>query len=220
MHVGDSGAGGVGDHGQGLLVVHSQLLARGQYVSFGEHGGELVEDRGCVADAVFGDAHDEVGPAELDHAAGVDRMTEAGTALGLGDHADLPHHVRVHEVVREILGRLVTDVLEESRQRIIAAKLTSVDDVRACGRQLIGFSPAMAEHVKAMRAFLMPRMYHHQIVRDMRVKAEKIVEGLFDHGMEITGKGFTEARKVADDIAAMTDRQAMAEYEQVFGIKL
>lgn len=136
-------------------------------------------------------------------------------------YKNLPHHVRVHEVVREILGRLATDVLEETRTRIATVKPVTVEDVRACGRQLVSFSTHMAEHVKAMRAFLMPRMYHHQVVRDMRGRAERIVGDLFDHGMEIQGSnGFTGARKVADDIAAMTDRMAMAEHERIFGIKV
>jgi dGTPase len=158
----------------------------------------------------------------LDDIASAVPLVERVWAESRNQFADLPHHVRVHEIVREILGRLVTDVLDESRQRIANARLTCVEDVRACGRQLVAFSPSMAEHVKAMRAFLMPRMYHHQVVRDMRVKAEKIVEGLFDTAMQkISGEdAFTYSRKVADDIAAMTDRQAMAEYEQIFGIKI
>ena len=145
---------------------------------------------------------------------------------------DLVGARRIHDLVREIYGRLVTDVLEESKRRLKETKPQTVDDVRNCGKQLVGFSPAMSEHVKALRAFLMPRMYHHSTVRRMRAKAERILGDLFKQFMDDplslpedwqkrlpnVGDATTRARVVADYISGMTDRSAMVEHERIFGL--
>jgi len=145
---------------------------------------------------------------------------------------DLDGNRRIHDMVREIYGRFVMDVLEESKRRLKATKPNSVADVRAAGKQLVGFSPAMAEHIKALRAFLMPRMYHHSTVRRMRAKAERILGDLFQQFMEDplsmpedwqrrlpkVGDATTRGRVVADYISGMTDRSAMVEHERIFGL--
>lgn len=139
---------------------------------------------------------------------------------------------RIHDLCREIYGRLVIDALEETRRRLKDAKPQTVGDVRAAGKQLVGFSPAMAEHIKALRAFLMPRMYHHSTVRRMRAKAERILGDLFrqfmadplslpenwQKNLPKTGEPATRARVVADYISSMTDRSAMVEHERIFGL--
>lgn len=139
---------------------------------------------------------------------------------------------RIHDLVREIYGRLVTDVLEESRRRLKEANPQSSDDARAAGKALVGFSPTMAEHVKALRAFLMPRMYHHHTVRRMRAKAQRIIGDLFKQFMDDplslpdewqarlpkVGDATTRARVVSDYISGMTDRMAMVEHERIFGL--
>ena len=145
---------------------------------------------------------------------------------------DLAGPRRVHDLVRELYGRFVMDVLEESRARLRAAGPNSVEDVRLAGVPLVGFSAGMGEHLKALRAFLMPRMYHHSTVRRMRAKAEHIIGDLFRQFMDdpLTlsenwqarlprgGDVAARARVVADHISNLTDRAAMVELEQIFGL--
>lgn len=145
---------------------------------------------------------------------------------------DLAGPRRIYDVMRELYGRLVMDVLDETRQRLKSVKPATADDVRAAGRCLVGFTAPMAEHVKALRAFLMPRMYHHYTVRRMRAKAERIVGDLFARFMEDplslpsewqqrlpeAGDMTTRARVVADYISGMTDRMAIVEHERIFGL--
>ena len=65
----------------------------------------------------------------------------------------------VPELVRDQIGRMVNDVLDETRRRIAEAGVDSVDEVRAAGRPLAGFSPAMAAEERALKTFLYARMY-------------------------------------------------------------
>lgn len=145
---------------------------------------------------------------------------------------DLAGSRRIHDLVREIYGRLVMDVLDETRRRLKDVKPKSVEDIRAAEKSLAGFSNAMAEHIKALRAFLLPRMYHHFTVRRMRAKAERVIGDLFlqfmddplampgdwQHRLPKVGDPTTRARVVADYVSGMTDRMAFVEHERVFGL--
>ncbi len=146
-------------------------------------------------------------------------------------HPDLPERVRIHEIVRRMINRLVVDLVENSRQLLAEIGAGSIADVRNAGRPLIGFSePVRAESLELKR-FLREQLYHHYRVRRMTRKAEQIVSGLFavfiaDPRMlppqyhdkvqgtpdDTTGR----ARVVADYIAGMTDRYAIREHQRLY----
>jgi len=136
---------------------------------------------------------------------------------------------RIHEAIRRLIDRMVNDVVAESRRRLEAGKVLSVDAVRELGRPVIGFSGAMYEHDRDLRGFLFDRMYRHYRVNRMASKAHRIVQELFElllaepqclptewrqlaHG---PGTAAT-ARVVADYIAGMTDRFALDEHSRLF----
>lgn len=139
----------------------------------------------------------------------------------------------VHEVVRRMIGTQVEDLLDTSRAAIDAANLSSVDDVRAATKPLIGFSEPMQEKHLAMKQFLREKLYRHYRVHRMAVKAGRTIHGLFDAFMGDPGvlrpaeqaevsrleseQGLAgRARVVADYIAGMTDRFAIAEHERLY----
>jgi dGTPase len=55
------------------------------------------------------------------------------------------------ELVRDQIGRMVRDVLEETERRLGEAGVASADDVRAAGRALAGFSAPVAEESASSR---------------------------------------------------------------------
>ena len=132
------------------------------------------------------------------------------------------------ELVREQIGRMVNDVINETRRRIASAGVESVDDVRAAGNALSGFSDGMAAEERRLKAFLFERMYHAEPVRAVADEAQKLVTGLFaayraqpgllpaewqrpwDHEVAML-------RTIGDFIAGMTDRYAVAQYRQHVG---
>ena len=134
--------------------------------------------------------------------------------------------VRLHgELVRQMIGRMVADVLAESRRLLAYARPGSADELRRLGRPVIAFSPAMRAYDTELKAFLHERMYRHDRVRLAREDAHAVVKDLFHLFLADPGRlpaewaeatrGLDEpgrARVVADYIAGMTDRYAFAEH--------
>jgi dGTPase len=132
----------------------------------------------------------------------------------------------IPELVRELIGRMVNDVLAETERR--AAGLGAIGEVRAAGRQLAGFSPGMAAQERALKRFLYARMYDSEDVKAVRVEAQAILAGLFAAYREDPARlpeewrppsddPVTVARRIGDFIAGMTDRYAVRRYEDLFG---
>ncbi len=134
----------------------------------------------------------------------------------------------VPELVRDLIGRMVNDVLAETRRRVAEAGVTSVEAVRAAGRQLAGFSDALAAEERALKAFLHARMYEAPQVQAVREEAQAILARLFAAYRDDPARLPAEwrpgpvdpvatARTVCDFIAGMTDRYAVRRYEELIG---
>lgn len=150
-------------------------------------------------------------------------------------YPDITEHYLVQEAIREMIGAMVQDVLEESTARLQKLQPQSVEDVRMAGRQVVAFSDGMLGKVEELRSFLWQRMYRHYTVVRVRLKVEKIVDDLFgtfmaryqllpDHWqrrVEDAGglaSDTARARIVCDYVAGMTDRYAIREHERLFDL--
>ncbi len=138
------------------------------------------------------------------------------------------------EAVRRMIGAMVGDVIATTRAAADAEGLSSPEDVRALGRQLVSFSPDMAEDLSRLRAFLHQRMYRHYKVNRNRSQARRILKALFELFMaepdtlppdwfaSFEAKGGVDtagaARVVCDYIAGMTDRFAIEEHKRLFSL--
>ena len=146
-------------------------------------------------------------------------------------HPNLPERVRIHEIVRRMINLLVVDLTEESRRRLVASKIDSIEEVRNAGHSLIGFSAPVREQSLALKRFLRTQLYDHYRVRRMTRKAERIITDLFGVFMgdprllppQFQAKvraapddSLAHARVVADYIAGMTDRYAIREHRRLF----
>jgi dGTPase len=146
-------------------------------------------------------------------------------------HPGVTERVRIHEIVRRMINRLVVDLVDESRRRLMASQVQSIDEVRAAGTSLIGFSDAMRDETLELKRFLRTALYNHYRVRRMTRKAEQIVADLFQVFMGDVrllppqfqdkleagqGDALARARVVADYIAGMTDRYAIREHKRLF----
>src|ERR1700689_3355827 len=96
-----------------------------------------------------------------------------------GRHPDIEEPRLIHEAIRRLIDRMVNDLVAETRTRIAAAGVESIDDIRALGRPVASFSDAMRANDRALRAFLMERMYRHYRVRRMQAKANRVVSELY-----------------------------------------
>ncbi len=134
----------------------------------------------------------------------------------------------VPELIREQIGAMVNDVLAETRRRIAEAGVASVEDVRAAGRPLAGFSEGVAARERELKAFLHARMYGAPAVTAVRDRAQAVLAGLFaayrDDPARLPaawrvpdGDPVRTLRAIGDFIAGMTDRYAIRRYEGLVG---
>lgn len=136
-------------------------------------------------------------------------------------HPGLEPARRQAQAVREVIGRMVEDVLRETQSRIRQTRLRDADAVRRLGRPLVGFSDPMRKDVDGVRKFLFARMYRHPDVVARTDKAKREVRELFARYVaepsllpeEWRARG---TRGVADYIAGMTDLFAQTEHRRLF----
>jgi dGTPase len=133
------------------------------------------------------------------------------------------------ELIRAQIGVMVNDVLVETRARVAAAKVGRVDDVRAAGRPLAGFSDAMQADERTLKAFMYANLYHHPKQLAVAELASMIVSGLFaayvadpatlpeSWRMTMPAQEPARSRHIGDFIAGMTDRYAAARYRELVG---
>ena len=141
----------------------------------------------------------------------------------------------VNETIREMIGAMVDDVLNETQARLKILNPQSAEDVRKHKNPVVAFSPAMRKKVDELRTFLYDRMYKHYTVARLALKVERIVTDLFtaftkDYKLlpdswrkrveEAGGAKDSKAlaRVVTDYIAGMTDRYAIREHERLFDL--
>ncbi|MEZ5497807.1 MAG: deoxyguanosinetriphosphate triphosphohydrolase [Steroidobacteraceae bacterium] len=138
----------------------------------------------------------------------------------------------LHEVIRRMINRLVTDVIEETSRRIDDAAPEDMDAVRRLP-ELVAMSETIAEQHRSLKRFLRENLYRHYRVLRMTSKAARVVQELFGVFMATpqlmpdehraaalaaaAAKGDEgKARIVADYIAGMTDRYALLEHRRIF----
>jgi dGTPase len=134
----------------------------------------------------------------------------------------------VPELVRDEIGLMVGDVLEETARRVRESGIATADDVRSAGGALAGFSAAMAADEKALKRFLHARMYNAPAVATVREEAQRVLAGLFAAYLDDPRRlppGWLEEgsddpatlRSIGDFIAGMTDRYAIARHRELVG---
>jgi dGTPase len=200
-----------------------QSLELGRYAS-------LEAQAAAIADDIAYDAHD------IDDGlrAGLFPISELRAAVpfvgGLLSeiddlHPGLEEPRLIHELTRRVITRFIEDAIAESGRRISAAKIGRPEAVAVAGRTLIGHSALIEAADCDIKAFLFARMYRHPEVRKVRDRADAIVRRLFAAYMAdpsampsdwAARAGQERARAVADYIAGMTDRYAIAEHGRLF----
>lgn len=144
---------------------------------------------------------------------------------------------KIYECIRSIINELVTDLISQSTEAIKLMNPSTVDDVRAETKPMIQYSEAMRLKNLELKAFLNKSLYQHYKVHRMSQKAKRIILDLytsFYNDTKLMPEEYQEyasaaleqkgdkgkARIVADYIAGMTDRYAIAEHERIFNAKI
>ncbi len=135
----------------------------------------------------------------------------------------------VYELTRRLITQMIADLVVQSRRRLADLRPRTPDDIRAAPGATAAFSPALAADVTLLKAFLFARVYRHDRVMSVMSDAERIVGDLFARylaepaamapGWYAASHGLDErrrARLIADFVAGMTDRYAIAEHRRLF----
>jgi dGTPase len=131
-----------------------------------------------------------------------------------------------YTVIREMLNRFVLDLIETSRARLADAAPTDIEDIRAAREPWIDFSAPMREQHLALKRVLRIELYEHAQVYDMAQRSQRIVTALFEGFMHepawwpaqlpaLNASPRLRAQQIADYVAGMTDRYAMAEHDRI-----
>jgi dGTPase len=145
------------------------------------------------------------------------------------EHPELDEGRVIHELVRRLIGLLIEDVVAETSRKLEALKPGSADDVRQAAAAVAGFSPGIGEADREIKKFLTARMYRHPLVMRVMNQAAGVLRDLFARYSAHPGdlppewrEGLNDrpepmrARRIADFIAGMTDRFALAEHARLF----
>jgi len=95
-------------------------------------------------------------------------------------YPNLSERRKVHEIIRRMINRLVSDLIETSQQNLQQSGVCSIDQVRKHSQALISFSPDMKALNLELKQFLRTNLYSHYRVYRMTHKARNIIFKLFD----------------------------------------
>ena len=134
----------------------------------------------------------------------------------------------IYEIIRRMINTVVTDLINNTQQILDEAKPGSIDDVRQSNKPMVVLTDDVYEQHLSLKRFLKQYLYSHEQKLEMTHQAQVIIRELFELYISDVNKMPTEfserakqqgesgcARVVADYVAGMTDRYAIAEHERL-----
>ena len=121
-------------------------------------------------------------------------------------YPDLEDRRQVYEIIRRMIGAVVSDLIEESGRLVAASGVQSIDDVRNAGHSLIAMSDGVYQQHMALKKFLNRHLYSHERKLEMTERAQAIVRELFVAYLADVDKMPNEFSAAATAAAAESDR--------------
>jgi dGTPase len=142
-------------------------------------------------------------------------------------HPAISQEKRQRALIRDMIGHMVGDVLAETARRISKAAVQTIEDVRAAGASLVGFSDETAAGERGLKQFLYERLYGAPQLVAIREPAQQVVANLvaaYRANPALLPEDWRDGddevervRTIGDFIAGMTDRFAIARHEELVG---
>jgi dGTPase len=147
-----------------------------------------------------------------------------------GRYPELEDRRLIYEIIRRMIGTVVTDLIVTTRHNLDELQPASIEDVRKAGKVLVMMSDEIFEQHRSLKRFLHEHLYSHEQKLAMTRKVQGMISDLFaafSSNVSLMPEQFAaaaaaasqdeagKARIVADYIAGMTDRFAIAEHERL-----
>ncbi len=135
--------------------------------------------------------------------------------------------LKFNEALKQILNRLATDLIDNTRGQVEASGVRNVEDVRHHANRLAAFSSGVAQQNAGLKQFLNARVYSHPAISEERDRSVAALDALFrfflDHPDRMP-KHYAELaqneprhRVVCDYIAGMTDHFLLRQCRELLG---
>lgn len=206
------------------IIKHSRDYDAERYPELGEY----LLDQKPPLEAQLIDLTDEIGynTADLDDGYEADILTveqirESVPAFSRAyeiaeeRYPEAIEKLKFNEALKIFFNHLVTDLIGNTRERISAAKIKTLEDVRTHHERLAAFSLDVDAERRQAKEFLYANLYYSPELKSDKLRAEEVVAELFDFWMANPGelpRSYREkaedeplARVVCDYIAGMTD---------------
>ena len=135
--------------------------------------------------------------------------------------------LKFNEALKRVLDRMVSDLIDNTRARIQAAGIETVDDVRRHAERLFAFSAEVDADRRHLKDFLYKNLYYSPGLMGDKSTAEQTITELFQFFLSSPGDlpgGYHEKseqeplhRVVCDYIAGMTDSYVQQQHRMFLG---
>jgi dGTPase len=150
--------------------------------------------------------------------------------------AELMHNLKIvpdefsndkrYLLIRELLGLIITDIVEHTHHCLKDNDIKTLEDVRSAKTKMVAYSPGVGAKLKELKSFLYENFYFHYRLIRMTKKAERILEAIFKAYLDSpdmlppsvrqSAEEVGLMRAVTDHLSGMTDRYAGDEYRRLF----
>ena len=136
--------------------------------------------------------------------------------------------LKFNEALKQILNRLVTDLIDNTAAKVQESDAKNFEDVRHLPRRVGAFSPEIAEKNAALKRFLYAHLYSQPAIAEDRDRSVAALDALFlfflDHPERLP-KQYAELaeseqrhRVICDYIAGMTDHFLLRQCNELLGL--
>ncbi len=142
-------------------------------------------------------------------------------------YPDAVEKLQFNETLKRVFDRLVSDLITNTRARVVEAEAHTLDAIRRHPERLAAFSPGVEQERRQLKDFLYENLYFSPALEPEKEDAERVVGELFAHWMEepddlprtYREKAAEEPlpRVICDYIAGMTDPFIYSQYEKYCG---
>lgn len=142
-------------------------------------------------------------------------------------HPGAREKLKFNEALKRVLDLQATDLIEFTRERVLASGAATAEDIRTAPKRLAGFSDFAAARNAKLKRFLFTHIYDHPAITEDRDRSVNCLEELFHYYVASAGSmpaSYEELAQMAprhvivcDYIAGMTDQFLLRQHHEHFG---